>query len=245
MKNRSIHAMQWTGRQALREMARQRLPWYLAGVGLAMVLGTGLLRELNFGKAEQRFLRDFAEAVLVLGGTVLALLLPVGLLQGEMARSSLVLTTVRGVRRGEWLLGRWLAVAGVLVGLAALGHLLMAIMLRRYGHEMSWSELAEATLRLSLRLWLTAGFALMASVLARSAMLAWGMAIGLTLVAQLADIMGWAGQRAGAAWSWLGHFVPVFAVIDGASPWSAAIYALAYTGLFVGLACWAFLHRET
>ena len=116
--------MWWLVQQALREVVQLRFAWIVGLTALVMMAGVTVLREFNFGAEEGRFLRDYAEATLGLWGTVIAIMLNVALVQGGMERGSLVLTFIRGVRRHELLLSRWLAVGVALAWLTLLGYLM-------------------------------------------------------------------------------------------------------------------------
>ena len=100
-----------------------------------------------------------------------------------------------------------------------------------------------------LRLWLVSSFALTACAASRSLMLAGGLALGLTLAAQLSSILQWAGRHNGASarWGWhlLDWLVPAFRVLDSdANALHALAYATCYAALYVLLACALFSRRE-
>jgi len=205
-----------------------------------------VLREFNFGTDEGRFLRDYAEATLALWGTVIAIVLNVAMVQGGMERGSLAWTFVRGVRRHEWLLSRWLAVGVALAWLTLLGYLLLGILLNRCGHAVPVRELAQAGGRMFLRLLLVSSFALAACAATRGLVLASGLALGLTLAAQLASVLEWAGRHSGMAarWGWqmLDWLVPSFQALDGGM--NGVVYTAGYAALYLVLACAFFSGRE-
>ena len=109
MRNSIARRLWWLVQQALREVVHLRFVWVVGLAAMVMIAGVVVLREFNFGAEEERFFRDYAEATLALWGTVVAIMLNVSLVQGGVERGSLVMTFMRGVRRHEWLLSRWLA----------------------------------------------------------------------------------------------------------------------------------------
>jgi ABC-type transport system involved in multi-copper enzyme maturation permease subunit len=235
--------------QALREVVHLRFVWVAGLATLVMIVGVVVLREFNFGAEEGRFFRDYAEATLVLWGTVVAIMLNISMVQGGVERGSLVMTFMRGVRRHEWLLSRWLAVGVALAWLTLLGYVTLGILLARYGHDVPVHELTVAGGRMFLRLALVASFALTACAAARGLLLASGLALGLTLAAQLTSILGWVGRQSGTAvhWGWqmLDWLVPSFQMLEaGTSAWHALIYAAGYASLYALLACAIFSRRE-
>lgn len=249
MKFPAIRRMWWLVQQALREVRHLRFVWIVALAALVMIAGVAVLREFNFGTEEGRFLRDYAEATLALWGTVVAIVLNATLVQGGVERGVWVMAFVRGVRRSEWLLSRWLAVGVALAWLTLLGYLVLGIMLARHGHAVAIRELIMAGGRMFLRLMLVSSFALLTSAASRGFLMASGLALGLTLAAQLASILEWAGRHSGtsAGWGWrlLDWLVPAFQVLEAGTPAaSALIYATVYAALYASLACMIFSRRE-
>ncbi len=249
MKIAAARRMWWLVQQALREVAHLRFAWVAGLTALVMIAGVVVLREFNFGAEEERFLRDYAEATLALWGTVIAIMLNVSMVQGGVERGSLVMTFMRGVRRHEWLLSRWLAVGVALAWLTLLGYVTLGILLARYGHAVPVRELSVAGGRMFLRLVLVSSFALTACAAARGLLLASGLALGLTLAAQLTSILGWAGRHSETAtrfgWQLVDWVVPSFQVLDaGTSVGNALIYATGYASLYALLACAIFSRRE-
>lgn len=235
--------------QALREVRHLRFAWIVGLAALVMMAGVAVLREFNFGAEEERFLRDYAEATLALWGTVIAIVLNATLVQGGVERGAWVMAFVRGVRRHEWLLSRWLAVGVALAWLTLLGYLVLGIILARHGHEVPVRELIMAGGRMFLRLTLVSSFALLTCAASRGFLMASGLALGLTLAAQLASILEWAGRHSGTngGWGWrlLDWLVPAFQMLDaGTPPVYALVYATGYAALYALLACMIFSCRE-
>ena len=241
--------MWWLVQQALREIMHLRFAWIVGLATLAMIAGVAVLREFNFGAEEKRFLCDYAEATLAVWGAVIAIVLKISVVQGGVARGGLVMAFIRGVRRPEWLLSRWLAVGVALAWLTLFGYLVLGLVLAWHGHAVPVHELIMAGGRMFLRLLLVSSFALRACAASSGFLLASGMALGLTLAAQLASIVEWAGRHSGisAGWGWrlLDWLVPAFQVLDAGTPTAyAVIYASSYAALYAFLACVIFSRRE-
>lgn len=244
-----VSRMWWLVQQALREVVQLRFVWIVGMAALVMIAGVSVLRDFNFGTEEGRFLSNYAEATLALWGAVIAIMLNVAMVQGGMERGALVMTFMRGVRRHEWLLSRWLAVAVGLAWLTLLGYVILGILMAWYGHAVPPRELAVAGGRMFLRLALISSFALTACAAARGLLLASGLALGLTLAAQIASILDWAGRHGGPVaqrcWQLLGWVVPSFQMLDeSAQPLDALFYAAGYIAFYAFLACAIFSRRE-
>ena len=100
-----------------------------------------------------------------------------------------------------------------------------------------------------LRLSLVSGFALTACAATQGVLFASGLALGLTLAAQLASILEWAGRHSGTTvrWGWqmLDWLVPSFQILEaGTNGLAALVYATGYAALYVLLACAIFSRRE-
>ncbi len=249
MKFPAIRRMWWLVQQALREVMHLRFVWIAGLTALVMIAGVAVLREFNFGAEEKRFLCDYAEATLALWGTVTAIVLNVSVVQGGVERGAWVMAFVRGVRRPEWLISRGLAVGVALAWLTLLGYLVLGLILAWHGHAVLVRELAMAGGRMYLRLALVSSFALLTCAASSGFLMASGLALGLTLAAQLASIVEWAGRHSGttAGWGWrlLDWLVPAFQVLEAGTPAAyALIYATGYAALYALLACLIFSRRE-
>jgi len=245
----ALKRMWWLVQQALREIVHLRFAWMMVLTALVMLAGVSVLKEFNFGAEEQRFLRDYAEATTALWGTVTAIILNVSMIQGGVERGAWVLAFIRGAQRHEWLLSRWLAVGVALAWLTLLGYCVLGILLLQHGHAIPLRELGAAGGRMFLRLVLVSSFTLLTCAASRGFLMASGLALGLTLAAQLASILEWAGRHSGATagWCWrlLDRLVPSFQVLDaGTSAGHALFYATGYAVLYALLACLIFERRE-
>lgn len=241
--------MWWMIQHALREVIHLRFAWMMSLTTLVLIAGVSVLRDFNFGAGEARFLCDYTEATLALWGGMIAIILNLTMVQGGMDRGTWAMSFMRGARRHEWLLSRWVAVGVALAWLVLLGYLTLGVLLHRYAHGFSVFELMMAGGRMFLRLLLVSSFTLTACVVTRGFLMASGLALGLTLAAQLTTILEWAGQHGGttAQWGWkiLGWVVPAFHVLDGGTkPLAALVYAVGYAALYALVACAIFSRRE-
>ncbi len=132
----------------LREAIRQRLFHLVLLLGTAMVLGSLMLRDFDFGRDELRFLTDFNLGVIMLFGTMLAIGLTAQLFFNDLDQRLTLMILTRPVSILEFILGKFLGCCMLLFGyLVILLALLMAIV--------SWQETtllrAEAPHLLSYR----------------------------------------------------------------------------------------------
>jgi ABC-type transport system involved in multi-copper enzyme maturation permease subunit len=239
----------WLTQQALAEARHLKLVWIMLIATLALVAGASMLREFNFGAEEPRFIRDFAEGALALFGTVLAIALSAVLVQGGLATDGIGFVLVRGVRRHEWLLSRWLAVCVSLGWLVLAGYLLLGALLGFHGHPISVELLVRNAGLMFLRLALVAEFALLCSVAARGFPLAVVLSLALSLAAQLAPMIEWAQRHGGNSgrWLWtsLAWLVPSFEAFESGNEFGHAIaYAGGYAIIYLGVSCLIFSQRE-
>jgi hypothetical protein len=239
----------WLTQQALDEARHLRLAWIMLIAALALVAGASVLREFNFGAEESRFVRDFAEGALALFGTVLAIALSAVLVQGGLANDGVGFVLVRGVRRHEWLLSRWLAVCVALGWLVLPGYLLLGALLRARGHPVSVELLVRNAGLMFLRLAVIADFSLLCSVVARGFPLAVVLSLALSLAAQLAPMIEWAQRHGGNSgqwlWTLLAWLVPNFDAFEpGGELGHAVAYAGSYAIIYLGVSSLIFSQRE-
>ena len=253
----SVRRLGLLTRRALREAAHQRILWLLAAGAVLLTLGGGRLRELNFGAAEARFLTDFATGTRMLCGSLLAIALPAALFFPALESRTIQLELMHGARRMEWLLGRLAATWTLLGGFTALVTITLFLLLNRSGMAISslgW--LAGDAVLAYVRLAVIAAAAFAFCAIARSPLLAQGLAVLLVLAGQLTPV--WASgqpvrqnlveQLAG----WVGGLVPNLQLFEQAgdiasSPATLAgifLYGAGYCLLYGGVACVVFSRRE-
>jgi len=202
---------------ALHAVGQGRGAWAVGAVVVALVGATGAAREFNFGEAEPRLLLDVGRGVLGLGGTLLALMLPVQLFSEGVQQRSVTLLFARGVGRGTWLVALWTAAGVVLGWLVLLGGGALAVVLIAAGHAVAGPAYVAALAALLAQLLVVAAAGLLAAVVCRGPVLALLLGVGYAGAAHLAPVLAFAaGRSAGwarAAWSLLGWIVPDFSAL--------------------------------
>ncbi|HET7537618.1 MAG TPA: hypothetical protein VFJ90_14255 [Candidatus Didemnitutus sp.] len=246
MNFRSAARLWLLTQQALREVLHLRLAWAFAGSAVGLTAAASLLRELNFGAEEARFLCDLGEGTLMLFGVVLAVVLPVTLIQLRPARDAVELLQMHRVRRYEWLLSRAMASWVALLWLALVLQGLVAVLLWRYGHLVPLLAFVGNGGVSALRLVIVACLAVAMSALVRGPVLAACLTMALTLAAQLSPIIAWAEQHGSgtmrSVWSIVDWALLDFSAVGVSAPQLA--YVAGYIVLYLTLACWTFSRRE-
>lgn len=110
----------------LRESLRQGMPALLAALAAALTGGAWLLRDLNFGAAELKFLMDAGFGAQAFFGAILAIVAPGHLFFAAVERRTVHLVLARPVRRTEFIFGQLGGVLLLLLGFCALLTLLLA-----------------------------------------------------------------------------------------------------------------------
>src|SRR5881394_823849 len=100
-------------RNTLQEASRQKLLNFLVFLALGLVVGARWLRDFNFGAPELRFLADCGLGAMALFGAALAITATAQLFFGELEQRTILTLLARPVRRGEWMLGKFFAIAAI------------------------------------------------------------------------------------------------------------------------------------
>lgn len=231
---------------ALRAVGHWRGAWAVGVVVVALVAATGAAREFNFGEEEPRFLRDVGLSVLGLGGTLLALLLPLMLCHDGLQQTATLLLA-RGVGRGTWLLALWSAAGVALAWLVLLGGGALAGVLTGTGHPVPWPEFGATLAALLAQLLVVAAAGLLFAVVCRGPALALMLGIGYAAAAHLAPVLAVAAARSTgwsrAAWNALGWIVPDFPALAARGGMGLAL-AAGYAALALLAAGLIFSRRE-
>jgi ABC-type Na+ efflux pump permease subunit len=120
-----------------REAARQRLFIVLLVLALALVLGARWLRDFNFGAPELKFLADCGFGAIAFFGSALAIAATAQLFLSEIETRTALTLLAKPVRRGEFVLGKFIGAAALLaVFCALLTALLAAVLYWREGELM-------------------------------------------------------------------------------------------------------------
>jgi ABC-type transport system involved in multi-copper enzyme maturation permease subunit len=119
------------------EAVRQRFFNLLVLLGVGFVFSSLFFREFNFGTSELKFIADFGFGALAFFGAVLAIVGTAQLLFSEIESRTILTLLAKPVLRSEFILGKFLGVAAMLVVFVAVVSVAIAAVL-------SWRE-AELT----------------------------------------------------------------------------------------------------
>jgi ABC-type transport system involved in multi-copper enzyme maturation permease subunit len=116
------------------EAVRQRFFIALIALAAALLASTELLREFNFGASEIKFIADIGFGALVLFGSVLTITVMAQLFFAEIESRTALTLLAKPVRRGEFIVGKFLGVwLVVLVFCAIVTALLCVVLAMREG----------------------------------------------------------------------------------------------------------------
>ena len=232
----------------LQQAGHLRVAWLVGGAVAAFIVLALALRHFHFGSEEARFYLSAARMALFAGGaTLCALTGPALFFDAERSRV-VQLLLVRGVRRGEWVGALWL-VHLVLIGalvLISVGALAAVLASRDLA-----AAIPDAVRQLALGggpLVILSGAAVLASALTRSAPAAAGVTFAIAIAGQLAPILRHVQARTDgiAQWAWraLDWLVPDFSLALSGNATAAALYAVAFSAVYVALGAVLFSRRE-
>jgi ABC-type transport system involved in multi-copper enzyme maturation permease subunit len=242
----------------LRELVRSKLLYNLLIFAVLLIGSSMFVAQLTIGQWD-RIILDMGLAATQVVGLLLAVLIGVGLVAGEIDRRTIYPTLARPISRATFLLGRY---AGLLLVLAInvlvmLG--VLALVLRLAGYGLSQTAL-EAVLLIFIELALLAAAALFFGSFT-TPMLASAFSLALFLIGHLLGDLRAFGQRShsGVAKLFTGvayRLLPDLSLLDlkalAASElavewhavWTAAVYGLSYAALLLALAIVVFRRRD-
>lgn len=250
-------------RNTVAEAVRSRILYLLLAFAIGLILLSAVLSDLTLGW-QVRIVTDVSLSAITIAGSLLALLLGVGSVAGEVERRTAYPILGKPVTRGEFVVGKWVGVLGTTYLNVLLMMLAATAMIARYSHEGFFQYTAGAylaTLALTLlRLAVIAGMAVAFSTFTSStvAMIA---SVGLTVAGYFTGELRFFLTRSddpvlrplGQA---LYYAVPDFAALDTLprllhgheilAPqvgW-AALYAVTYAVAVLVIACRIFARRD-
>jgi ABC-type transport system involved in multi-copper enzyme maturation permease subunit len=153
-----FRAMRVIAANTFRELVRNKLLYNLLFFAVLLIGSSMFVAQLTIGQWD-RIILDMGLAAIELSGTLIAVLIGVGLLAGEIERKTIFPTLAKPVPRAGFLLGRY---AGLLVMLAVNVVIMMvalAAVLRAADYSMS-STVVQAALLIFLELALLAAAAM-------------------------------------------------------------------------------------
>ena len=242
----------------VRELVRSKLLYNLLFFAVLLIGSSMLVAQLTIGQWD-RVILDMGLAAIELSGTLIAVLIGVGLVAGEIERRTLFPTLAKPVPRAAFLLGRYLGLlamlaANVLVMMAAL-----ALVLRAADYSVT-ATVAAAALLIFLELCLIAAAAMFFGSFT-TPVLATAFSISLFLIGHLLGDLKTFRQRshAAAAQAVTGafyHLLPDLELLNLKSQASnnlpvphgfvanSALYAAVYTAALLLLAFAIFARRD-
>lgn len=240
-----------------RESVRQRILYNLVFFAILMTLAGILMGQLSI-RQDEKIIKDIGLASMDLFGTLIALIVGVGLVSKEIERRSLYPLLAKPVTRDEFLLGKFVGLGfTLLVNVAAMAAgLFLTLYMTGHGVDLG---LLEAIYPIFLGLLLVVALALLFSSVTSSTLAA-VFTFGMILAGRHADVIRnmrdvLPGAPGGLV-SFLYFLVPNFQLLDlknrvvygdpvsgGTLLWLTA-YTAAYAGVSLGLALLAFRRRE-
>jgi ABC-type transport system involved in multi-copper enzyme maturation permease subunit len=241
-----------------RETVRQRVLYNLVFFAVLMTLSAVLLGELSV-RQDEKIVKDFGLAAMDVFGTLIALVLGVGLVSQEIERRSLYPLLAKPLSRDEFLLGRFLGLLFTLLvntGAMAVGlYLTLAV----NGRALD-PRLLLSVYTIFLGLALTVALALFFSCLFTSPALALFSSFCALLAGRFSDVVRGMAEVLPAAPNWaiqaVYYALPNFRNFDlkdrvvygdpiaaGELGW-LTLYTVAYVGVLLGTALFAFRRRD-
>jgi ABC-type transport system involved in multi-copper enzyme maturation permease subunit len=242
----------------LRELVRSKLLYNLLIFAVLLIGSSMFVAQLTIGQWD-RIILDMGLAATQIVGLLLAVLIGVGLVAGEIDRRTIYPTLARPLARATFLLGRY---AGLLVTLAInvlVMLLVLALVLHLAGYEISRTAL-EAVLLIFIELAVLAAAAIFFGSFT-TPMLAAAFSFSLFLIGHLLGDLRAFGQRSQSHTAKLAtalayRVLPDLSLLDlkaqAASElavqwhavWTGAIYGLVYAALLLALAVAVFSRRD-
>jgi ABC-type transport system involved in multi-copper enzyme maturation permease subunit len=184
-----VFALAWN---TVRELIRSKL-LYNVVIFAALLLGSSLfVAQLTVGEW-RRIILDQGLSAAELGGGLIAVIVGVNLLAGEIERKTIFPTLAKPVTRGTFVLGRYLGLALVLLANALLMLGLLAILVRMAGETIDATVL-QAMFLIFVELVLLAALAMLFGSFS-TPMLAAGFSLALFLIGHLVGDLRAFGER--------------------------------------------------
>lgn len=255
----------------LREALRQKLVGLLVLVAAGLVVGVRGLRDFNFGAPELKFIADFGDGAIAGFGAVLAIVLTAQLFFSEIENRTALTLLAKPVWRTEFLLGKFIGVAVVLVTFCGTLTATLAVVLGQreaglrleqpeafaLGGAVNYGALIVAAWLHALKLMLLAAGTLLVASFAQTQIYAVMMGFAGFVICHLQGFAHGAYERSGASVMLMSakliHWVfPDFQrfAVEAGGDLSAVglgrltIYAAGYTAVALGLAVYVFRRRE-
>ncbi|HLS27331.1 MAG TPA: ABC transporter permease subunit [Opitutales bacterium] len=113
-------------RNTFLEAVRQRLFNFLVVIAIGMTASSLLLRDFNFGASELKFVADFGFGAIVFFGSILAIVATAQLFFSEIENRTALTILAKPVYRAEFIFGKFVGVAAVLLIFVAVMTILLS-----------------------------------------------------------------------------------------------------------------------
>lgn len=242
----------------VRELVRSKLLYNLV-IFAALLIGSSMfVAQLTIGQWD-RVILDMGLAAIQLGGLLIAVLIGVGLVAGEVERKTVLPTLAKPVTRATFMLGRYLGLALILAVNVAVMLGLLAAVLHMAGYGLSRTATFAALLILVELLLLSAGALFFASF--TTPVLASAFSLSLFLIGHLlSDLKAFAARShsdsAKAVIAFFYRLLPDLELLNvkgqassglevaGGAVASAAAYGVVYAAVLLFLATFVFQRRD-
>jgi ABC-type transport system involved in multi-copper enzyme maturation permease subunit len=143
----------------VRELVRSKLLYNVVLFAALFIGGSIFVAQLTIGNWN-RIILDMGLAAIELSGAIIAIVIGVGVVAGEVERKTILPTLAKPVERWAFCLGRYLGLVSLLVVNVALMLAVLALVLRLAGHGTSLVAV-EAALLIAVELMVLAAVALL------------------------------------------------------------------------------------
>lgn len=255
------------------EALRQRFFAALLFLAAALLAGTGFLGEFNFGATELRFITDIGFGALVLFGSVLTITATAQMFFAEIESRTALTLLAKPVRRGEFMVGKFLGVwLMVLVFCVFVTLLLCAVLAMREaqlltvetdsaGALVRYSDVIAAAFVQWVKFGVLGAITLLLGSFSNTNLFSVATAFLVLAICHLQYLARDAWERGGSlvaqiAGTLVGLLFPNFQLfnlvdlmgagvaLEGALIARVAAYGLGYIVVFLCLATWSFRSRE-
>lgn len=248
----------------LLEAARQKLFSFLALFAVALVVGAQWFRDFNFGAPELKFLSDFGFGAMAFFGAALTIAATAQLFFSEIENRTVLTLLAKPVGRADFVLGKFLGVAGVAAIFCALLTVLLGVVLWARetalmrelpeafagGRVLHYEAIAAAGLLQWSKLAVLAAFTLLVASFAQSQLYTVVAGFFVLVICHLQYLAQETYTRSGSAWGaaaggvigWLFPNFQLFNLTDdvgagGVLAWDRVARVELYALIYVAAAC--------
>jgi len=242
----------------VRELVRSKLLYNLLVFAALFIGGSLFVAQLTIG-SWVRVIVDMGLAAIEIAGAIMAIVIGVGLVAGEVERKTILPTLAKPVPRWAFCLGRYLGLTGLLAVNVALMLVVLAVVLRLAGYGLS-ATVIEAALLIAVELYVLSAVALLFASFS-TPILASAFAFSVFLIGHLlSDLEAFAQRSQSEAARTLARgfyfLLPDLELLNlkaqaaneltaaASFVWHSAAYGLVYAALVLLLAIFIFARRD-